>query len=56
MAFSFDYPEVRPYIKEMANAFLTDLENGTRGERFLMRSEQGETLGFTGTKRNRRKP
>lgn len=39
-AFSFAHPELRPYIVEMAQNFLYDLENGTKGERFQIQGQQ----------------
>lgn len=54
-AFSFEHPEVRENIKEMAQVFLVDLTEGTRGERYAIfdaTSYTGNAIeGFGGTKR-----
>ena len=39
MVFSFDHSQLRPYIKEMAQNFLYDLESGTKGERFQIQGQ-----------------
>ena len=46
-AYQYDNPEVKPYFQEVAKDMLYDLDNSTKGERYM--TEDGQ---FKGVKRN----
>ncbi len=54
-AYQYENPEVRPYFQDMARQMQNDLENSTKGERFIIGDISqmgGGNYEFTGTKRN----
>lgn len=53
-AYQYDNPEVRPYFQTAAREMLTDLQNSTRGERFIIgdNTQLGDNdYYYSGTKR-----
>lgn len=52
MAFAYEHSQLRPYVKEMAQQFLYDLEGGQRGQRYQQIDLQGNELGVDGVKRH----
>lgn len=53
-AYQYDNPEVRPYFQQAAREMLTDLDNSTRGERFIIgdNTQLGDNdYYYSGTKR-----
>lgn len=50
-AFQFDHPELHEYYVSAAKDLLNDMSETIKGERFPIKNELGEIVGYTGNKR-----
>ena len=55
-AFQYDHPELHPYYAEAAKALQHELSQGTKGERFTLKDQDGYISGYTGSKRAQASP
>ena len=55
-AFQYDHPELHPYYAEAAKALQHELSQGTKGERFTLKDQDGYISSYTGSKRAQASP
>lgn len=55
-AFQYDHPELHPYYAEAAKVLQHELSQGTKGERFTLKDQDGYISGYTGSKRAQASP